>query len=236
METSVNISHNLASYLLTPMITNHASNIFWDINAPKEDMEIRFLNAYYRESHKDIKYHSDYLVYLTFLISSPEAGHYLDVKMAELSQDINSKCTLIDNFNIGSTLCYVFEITEENLKKDYDFIIQGKYSKISPNYKEKILKFNEQYNITKFISAFSRDLKALKTLHKDLGCMKNKCTCLFSNFKNCNSFRDFDFDYSTQEIMSKFSEKDELTMGNILSKNVNLNSLLDFHKETQQNK
>lgn len=229
MKVSVNISHNLASFLLTPMISKHAFDVFWDINTPKEEMEIRFLNSYYKEKHN--KYHTDYLIYATFLTNSPEAGHYLDIQMIKLAEDANDRCILIDNFNIGSTFCYVFEVINDDLKKDYDYIIQGKYSKISVNYKEEILKFNDQYNMTKFISAFSRDLKALKILHRDLGCMQKKCTCSPNNFNNCKNFRDFDFDYSRQELLSKFSEKDELSLGNILAKNINTDILFNLNKK-----
>jgi hypothetical protein len=210
------------------MITNHASNIFWDINRLEEqDNKILFLNSYYKSPEYSDKYHTDQLIYLMFLAKDSECVSFLDHRISGLSSLSQGKSMLIDNFNIGSNLCYVFEICDVNYKIDYNTIIKGNYSKISPQYKERILRFNDQYSTERFTSAFSRNQVALKNLHKELGCMKTKCTCLFSNFKRCNNFRDFDFDYEKQELLSKFSDKEELRLDNLLNKSISLENLIN---------
>jgi hypothetical protein len=104
---------------------------------------------------------------------------------------------------------FIYLVPKEH-QSDYDWFRYGKYSKLSPKFKEQILSFHQGTNIKGIIGVLSRNQVMLKNLHKNLGCMSESCKCKHYNYTSCNKFKDYTFDFDKSEIWSIPGEEEIL--------------------------
>lgn len=97
---------------------------------------------------------------------------------------------------------FIYEVPKD-YASEYNLFIEGKYSKLSPQYKIKILEFHNKNQYKGLVGVLSRDKTMLSNLHKNLGCMNKSCSCNHLNYLNCSHFRPYDFDFSTAEVWDK---------------------------------
>ena len=108
-----------------------------------------------------------------------------------------------------SSSVFIYQVPKQ-YQDDYDWFRYGKYSKLSPKFKEQILDFHQGSNIKGIIGVLSRNQVMLRNLHKNLGCMSEICKCKHNNYMSCKKFQDFVFDFNKLEIWSIPGEEEIL--------------------------
>lgn len=90
----------------------------------------RFLNAYIGD--KNINKYNENHVFLLL-------RNYRDVNFDSFYKELTSLHNYVEDYEVNNCLIAIFSIPE-NFKKDYDLLIKGKYSKISKEAREIIIK------------------------------------------------------------------------------------------------
>lgn len=190
---------NKASFLLLPMLG--PDQVFFDWSYHLVNCYIMDLN--YPEYNNHIA-----LLYNYGEWFSPSNLKKILTIENNLHYNVNSK--LVKRYE-PTTDCsvFIFEVPIQ-YQEDYNLFLAGKYSKLSPGYKNKIIEFHGESQAKLITGILSRDKMLLSNLHKNLGCLKNTCTCTFNNYLLCNSFSNFELDFNTAEVWDKVSDKEIL--------------------------
>lgn len=112
---------------------------------------------------------------------------------------VSSNKQLFDKLEIGDldVVVYVFDLSE--FKEDFDLFLEGKYSKMSPEVKNKIMQFYEYGTLTyEYVKSFLYPEDYYSTYSQILSVDE---TLLRSNVELCSP-------YDSEKECFKFSEKD----------------------------
>jgi hypothetical protein len=192
---------NKASFLVLPMLGPDQDYFDWSG---------LFINCYVQDAN-----YPEYNNHIVLLYKYPEV-----LSANNIQQILRMEEKLFRNLDSDMVFRYepdtehsvfIFEVPKK-YQEDYDWFMYGKYSKMSPGYKNKILSFHTESSSKGIIGVLTRDKTMLKNLHKNLGCMKQQCKCNSSNYEDCKSFNSYEFDFSKAEVWDKVGEEEILTI------------------------
>lgn len=139
------------------------------LNINREDLyKNKFLNAYLGDVDKE-EYHEEDVIFLLF---HPEN---LNVFRSFLSSQYENHKDIIDDYDYDKGYIVVVYNLNKKLKKDFDLIKQGKYSKVSDEFKElfplKVINYSKKSNPQQSSLQhliFNKDPKLLRFWEKEL--------------------------------------------------------------------
>lgn len=189
-------SKNKSSFLILPMLGPDQKYFEWST---------LLVNCYVQDnSHPKLLNH----IFIEFDYSNAE----YDVGIiSELENRIfNDLSELLEiKYQKGDSMILGFNVPKE-YQSDYDWFRYSKYSKLSPSYKNKVLQFHSDESVPGLIGIFQRSKTMLRNIHKNLGCMNERCRCNHHTYLSCPKFNDFDFDFSKSEVWGVIDDKEFL--------------------------
>lgn len=205
MSSAEETKKSKASWLLLPMMGNDCS--YFDFE--------RLVDCY--SSYREMREYNKHL----FLLYSYGKIENLDTDELQKINDFEEKLQkdhnnnkFIDMIDVSTEhSLFIYELNEKYIK-DFEIFKSSKYSKLSPEYKEQIIKFHTPENRRDLTAVLNRDQTMLRNIHKNLGCRKvNKgnCKCTSENYTECRYFDYFKFDFNKHEVWSLIGRNEELT-------------------------
>lgn len=192
---------NKASFILLPMLGPNQEFFDWSYS---------FVNCYILDlNYPEYNNHIVLLYNYGEWFSPSNLSRILKVE-ERLFYDVKAK--LVKRYEPNTTYSvFIYEVPTE-YQSEYNTFISGKYSKLSPAFKNKILEFHHPLQSKGLVGVLSRDKTMLCNLHKNLGCMKEKCSCSHIQYMNCKHFRNYDFDFKNAEIWDKVGDNEVLNI------------------------
>jgi hypothetical protein len=140
-----------ATFIFPLLGINKSKFVYDERTFSRVDIKSRFVNAFiYDDVCKKYNNH------VSIVINS-----YRDVHFDNFYTDLSSHPTFVDSYEAHGVLVMVFEIPSERID-DFAKIVNGEYSKISPEGKQMILKnhyFDSQSSVIPMIFNKSKSLK-----------------------------------------------------------------------------
>jgi hypothetical protein len=189
-------SKNKASFLILPMLADAKEFFDW------QDL---LINCYVQDLNYP-KFNNHIIV--AFDYSNVENNV---AKIQELEYRIYNNLAeeLVYKYNLNeTTTVFIFNVPKKH-QEDYDMFIFSKYSKMSTEYKNKILKFHDT-NISGLTGVLNRSHLMLQNIHRNLGCLNSQCKCTFANYLQCSKYSYFEFNFKKAEVWGVIDEKEVL--------------------------
>lgn len=181
---------NKASFLVLPMLGFNKDFFGWSNN---------LVNCYI----KDLNY-PEFDNHIVLMYEYPELLKERDiqniVKQEANLNEVNKHLVHRYEPSVNKSV-FIYDVPKQ-YQSDYDWFRYGKYSKMSPKFKEQVLDFHQGSNIKGIIGVLSRNQVMLRNLHKNLGCMSEVCKCRHNTYLSCSKFQDYVFDFDKSEIWS----------------------------------
>jgi hypothetical protein len=190
---------NKASFLILPMLGPDQSYFDWS----------GFLvNCYVQDSN-----YPEYNNHIVLLLKYPEYLNSNNLsKIIEMENKLHADLghLLVKRYEPDTHhSVFIYNVPKE-YQDDYDWFMYSRYSKMSKQYKEKVIKFHADTSLVGITGVLYRNQSMLMNVHKNLGCMAEKCKCNFMNYLKCNNFSPYTFDFNKAEVWGAIDDSEFL--------------------------